>query len=361
MIPHTKSTKRNITKRKLGKRNITKRRNGKRKTHNIYKQFDKHKELLIFDLDDTLIFSQEIYNNFDEFECNEYKESRFPFKSIYFVYNDNRNIFIVYVRPYVIQLLKYCFDNFQVAFWSSAELPYVRHIVNELLRMCGKNVHDICFAWGRSKLRKPCFQDAFSDKLIHEHHTTTNMSFHKRLDLVTNRFSNNVILFDNLPDHIILNDRKYCVYIPPYHFLNHQDTVMLQLLELIQKKKRNTKINGYHLRSIEDTSQLNNGQHYNTPYLQDSTGIMYRCDIKYLTSGQKVRVVNQENDRLVIGTVKKQPKFGQHSVLVEIEHHPKYSREGIHQLKKEHGETKITKKITKSIPIHNVVEILMKK
>eukprot|EP00252_Welwitschia_mirabilis_P011068 TRINITY_DN2488_c0_g2_i9.p1 TRINITY_DN2488_c0_g2~~TRINITY_DN2488_c0_g2_i9.p1 ORF type:complete len:308 (-),score=44.42 TRINITY_DN2488_c0_g2_i9:373-1296(-) len=60
----------------------------------------------------------------------------------------------VYKRPYCEDFLKYCFENFDVAIWSSAMKPNVDPIVSLVL---GDSRNKLCFCWYQSE----CTQTGF--------------------------------------------------------------------------------------------------------------------------------------------------------------------------------------------------------
>ena len=94
--------------------------------------------VLIFDLDETLLDSSNLYNdtivtmptkkNNYVFTKKELEETlyvqRFPTHSIAFL-NDTKDR-LIYLRPHLLEFLTFCFDHFNVAFWSNGEHTHVK-------------------------------------------------------------------------------------------------------------------------------------------------------------------------------------------------------------------------------------------
>lgn len=88
---------------------------------------DSGKPLLIFDLDETLIFaSREVLERDADFTFDEYH---------------------IYKRPYLNEFLINLYEHFSLAVWSSAGDEYVEHIVSQIK----PESIDFEFVWGYSK------------------------------------------------------------------------------------------------------------------------------------------------------------------------------------------------------------------
>ncbi len=85
------------------------------------------KKLIILDIDETLIFSTE---NLLEYEPD------FSFGQ-----------FHTYKRPFLKEFLEFCFENFEVAVWTSATESYAAEIINQIF---SKDQH-LSFFWTRSR------------------------------------------------------------------------------------------------------------------------------------------------------------------------------------------------------------------
>ncbi len=79
--------------------------------------------LLILDIDETLIHT--------EMEPKKYNinESDYNFD---FKFEDKEDFFFTKKRPYLDQFIKYAFDNFEVAIWTSATKPYAESILDNI-------------------------------------------------------------------------------------------------------------------------------------------------------------------------------------------------------------------------------------
>ena len=83
---------------------------------------------IIFDLDETLINSVHLDNNETILmkTTNRYTE-------VYLINVGKNNNFLVNCRSYSSLLLKYCFKNFNVGFWTAGTIDYGKKIIKRLL------------------------------------------------------------------------------------------------------------------------------------------------------------------------------------------------------------------------------------
>ncbi|MEP7037589.1 MAG: HAD family hydrolase [Acidobacteriota bacterium] len=72
-----------------------------------------NEQLLILDLDETLIYSSETP-----------LEREFDFRV---------GVFHTYKRPYLKEFLEFCFENFSVAVWTSSTRNYAKNIIKNIL------------------------------------------------------------------------------------------------------------------------------------------------------------------------------------------------------------------------------------
>ena len=85
------------------------------------------KKLLILDLDETLIYAtEEKLDREPDFIVGQY---------------------FVYKRPFVELFLKFCFENFEVAVWTTATKSYAEEILKEIL----KDNQTLKFLWTRER------------------------------------------------------------------------------------------------------------------------------------------------------------------------------------------------------------------
>lgn len=223
-----------------------------------------NRSTLIFDLDHTLIHSQFVATSNLSFPTkeNHYKwpstvlysevlhQSRLPNHSQFFIINFKREpeeYGIVYVRPHVLPFLAFCFEHFNVAFWSTGTKDYVHSIVLHLLCALHKQPSEIAFAWARTKVdsssAEPRFIDVFTEQLIGQNGMVNNTtSFYKDMHYVFSRFPRlsrqHTILIDNLPTHSVANVDNCILILPPFSYLNTHDNVLHHFLELLQKLRK---------------------------------------------------------------------------------------------------------------------------
>lgn len=284
-----------------------------------YCKFDKRRCTVIFDLDETLIDARSVKNT-----TTDMTRATFPSHGEFFIMKLNLNKdYMVFIRPYTIELLIHCFHYFNVAFWSSGEHSYVKTVVEHLMGFCKRDISDLCFAWGRSDTGTT-FTDAFTSKTIPDALKMGNNNYHKNLQTVFKLFPtcnpSSTFLFDNLPTHSLFNSPNNIVYVPPYAFQNHNDTILRNLLEIIRGKQykewkipnkleipfrsllieelvahkgKCIHISKEDFKIFERRSPTNDNTYYSSGYI--SSNIMGRTiDTSFLTKGRRVIIVDSE-------------------------------------------------------------------
>lgn len=347
---------------------------GKGTRHNPYKPIERGRTTVVFDLDHTLMDANGLgMHTYDGEVDNKYtaKPQTYPTHSllsdvlVFKVINHDgktkkrgsarnakqENVVVsvlnIHFRPYVVDLLKYCLEHFNVAFWSSASTHYVRKVVQRLTRLCGKTEEDICFAWGRDVYRRPRFADAFTGALIKERPSEKeNTDFRKSMYQVWDTYPsvdrNHLILFDNLPSHMVANERENHVYVPPFSYLNANDTILRKLLDIIRKKMfgpqngergkgKRSQMTSSDLRAIEGASPLNKRESMSHGYLTLNSGFT-RPDVSTLPKGEEVAVFYPEADEVLPAVICKQPKQGENYAWVEVHYAKRHSEHGINDL-----------------------------
>lgn len=125
------------------------------------------RKLLILDIDETLIYASEkpLSRNSDFVVGNRY---------------------FVYKRPFVESFLKWCFENFEVAVWTSATDDYAAEIVAEIFP---QSETELSFLWSRQR----CTQsfDFESGETVWEKKLTKLRRRNYKLE--------NVIVVDDMP------------------------------------------------------------------------------------------------------------------------------------------------------------------
>ena len=179
-----------------------------------YNPPDTKRATLLFDLDHTLV---EVQNQTHE-RCvtmptaaTGYKFSgvntpaptfdRFPAHGLYSTIPDLQDATfaqsIVHYRPHIVPFLRFCFEHFNVGFWSTAAAVNVHHIALNLLRLVNRQPADLLCVWAkrnipRSSNRLP--EDVkFIDALTNEElqpptHGVRVTGNHKDLHYVYDRF-----------------------------------------------------------------------------------------------------------------------------------------------------------------------------
>jgi hypothetical protein len=152
---------------------------------------------------------------------------------------------LVHYRPGVEPFLRFCFEHFNVGFWSTAGVCNVHHIALNLLRMVDRQPADLMCAWARCNTQEaapttsPKFIDALTNEvLVHPVRGTKVSGNHKDLWYVYERFPGlkrqYITLVDNLPDHAVGNADTGVLWIPPFFYLNCNDTVLSVLLRRLK-------------------------------------------------------------------------------------------------------------------------------
>lgn len=110
------------------------------------------RNLLVLDLDETLIFATE-------------DTLGFPADHNIFGYH-------IYQRPFLVKFLDQCFEMFDVAVWSSASDDYVAQVVEVIF----PKPDQLKFVWGRSRATLPRFVDPYSEWPIDHRHYVKHLS-----------------------------------------------------------------------------------------------------------------------------------------------------------------------------------------
>jgi hypothetical protein len=212
---------------------------------------------IIFDLDETLINTQWFANGermsmptkktkhkWTSFAGAVLVPQRYPRHTSCFL--DTTNTGLIHTRPYVFDLLNFCFEHFNVAFWSTATKGYVRNIVLRLLYAMQRQPSEAMFVWASTRepsAESASFVDVFSGKRINKstrQHPTHDSA--KELGYVFDRFPDlskeHTFLVDNLPTHMVLNNPEHVVYLPPFSYLNADDTILRKVLGMMKTALR---------------------------------------------------------------------------------------------------------------------------
>lgn len=92
-------------------------------------QFNKTKKILVLDVDQTLIQSEYIKGTSKEKVEQKFKKDLEKFENFRVCNNE----YLTFVRPYIRDFIKFCFDHFNVIIWSSATPDYLQEILEYLV------------------------------------------------------------------------------------------------------------------------------------------------------------------------------------------------------------------------------------
>ena len=154
---------------------------------------DFDRNLLILDLDETLIHSTETELEYSA----EFKVDRY----------------YVYPRPHLQPFLKFCFENFQVAVWTASTIDYAQPIIDRIF----PNPEHLAFLWSNDRCT------------LKFNWQTGEYQFIKDLKKVTKRgYPLAKILFvDDRPENLV---RQYSNLIQVKPFLGDRHDIELQFL-----------------------------------------------------------------------------------------------------------------------------------
>ncbi len=130
------------------------------------------KKLIILDIDETLLYST--YENLD-------REPDFLFKE--------RKVFL---RPNCIQFIDYCFENFDVAIWTSSKSVYAKFVLTKML----KDISKFKFIWTRKNCEKRVIDNGFSNEIVYV----------KNINNIVGYTKNNILFIDDTPQNIFPTD-----------------------------------------------------------------------------------------------------------------------------------------------------------
>jgi len=188
---------------------------------------------IIFDLDQTLI--QSIFN----FDVN----IKVPKNTHSVKLNLKDEQFILFFRRHVNDLLNYCFDNFNVGFWSVGNVGYVNTVLDNLISEKHKNKINLILARLDIKKTHCIYQNQLTKKKYkvnrYNYQTVKSLDLlfeHKDFKHIFKK--KNTILIDDSAYNISVN--KYnSIQIPQFCY-NKQDNILLELIKWF-KKIKNTK------------------------------------------------------------------------------------------------------------------------
>jgi len=175
-------------------------------------RFDKTKKILVLDIDQTLIQSEYIKGKSQEKVEQQFKKELERFENFKVCNNE----YLTFVRPYIRDFIKFCFEHFNVVIWSSATLDYLQEILEYL-------VYPIDYPL-QVFSRIDCYRD--------------NLHYVKHLELIKN-------IYDVTADDIIVVDDQVSPYpskfenvlqIPAFFIYSSDTEKQKTILSIMQDK-----------------------------------------------------------------------------------------------------------------------------
>lgn len=171
---------------------------------------------IIFDLDETLIYSLE-YSLINKFDAS------FPYFEIK-NFENNKIEYKTFIRPFTFELLNWVGENAKMSFWSSGEKSYVLDIIKNLVK-------------DQSKIFSIFWRD-------HCEMCEKDTGYIKKIDWIVEKIPEmgnygEIILIDDLDENIQSNF-PHTIQVPQFDLENEQDysndTTLFQVLNVLQNK-----------------------------------------------------------------------------------------------------------------------------
>jgi hypothetical protein len=202
---------------------------------------------IIFDLDDTLIQTPN-YN----FSNGATHTMNLPEVCNIGIINTRKCTSITYLRPYLKELLEYCYDNFNVSFWTAGNYFYCIEILKIILTEEQYEKTKIVLSrWDHTHLIEIKSNLTYTNEnlnILHFKPLRLLYENYKNLNFTDN---NTIIIDDNI--YICDFNKKNSINIIKFDRFNNNDIALLELLEWLKKGDfRDKKINF----NIEDNSFL---------------------------------------------------------------------------------------------------------
>jgi len=191
---------------------------------------------IIFDLDETLIQTPDI-----DLGNNKSNILNFPNIANVGIISSGEMKTITYLRPYLKELLDYCYENFNVGFWTAANYYYCIEVLKIILTEEQYDKTKVILA-------RLDYENIIEIKQnIKYTNENLNILNFKPMELLFNNYSNLNFKIDNT---VLIDDNmSVCEYnkfntikINKFNRFNINDNALLQLLEWLKNGKYNTKI-----------------------------------------------------------------------------------------------------------------------
>ncbi|KAK6145585.1 hypothetical protein DH2020_022405 [Rehmannia glutinosa] len=123
--------------------------------------------------------------------------------------------FLVFKRPFCTEFLKFCFERFDVALWSSAREHNIDGVLSEIT---GGMRNKFVFVWGQEE----CTDYGFH--CLHKEEKPLFLKEMKDLWEIKPQYSaSNTLLIDDEPHKALLNPPNTAIFPQPYQKHNNQD------------------------------------------------------------------------------------------------------------------------------------------
>lgn len=177
---------------------------------------------IIFDLDETLISTLLLkFGNGERYKLHMTDISNIGILTI------NNACHITFIRPFLDELFEYCYENFNVSFWTAGSYLYCKEVIRIILNEDQYNKTKLIL----SKYNHTSIIDMKSKQILNDNEMNINC---KSLNLLYNsncNFNNNNTLI--VDDNIFVCDfnNENSIRMLPYDRLNKNDTALNQLIE----------------------------------------------------------------------------------------------------------------------------------
>jgi hypothetical protein len=227
---------------------------------------ENYKLNLIFDIDETLIQS---HHNESGILYSYDKGDMMMGKS-------RNGEFLIYLRPYLRQLLDFCYKYFNISYWTSGETDYAKSILKNILSKSQYKKTKMILARVDQNEFKDCKTDKNYVINLHNDYIGKPLDYlwdHPDFRYIFNR--NNTVIIDDNPLNIALNQHN-SIFIYPWCRFNKKDRKLKALIKLLKQHKKAktvkdikpytlhiprklsiTEVNAYQCREINDKENIN--------------------------------------------------------------------------------------------------------
>lgn len=227
--------------------------------------------------------------------------------------------FLCFKRKQLTIFLRYCFNHFNVGFWSSGETIYVENILKTIL-LPEEYKKCICIV-SRDKMDEDAIY--FKDKVNNKRFKIENVNktVVKKLSYIYNNkiTSENTLLLDDNTGNKALNCRN-TILLPAYEYNINNDDCLFILIEQLEKIKNKKTIHTLDINKVEDllfrNYKLNDKYTYivknynkkDSVQINDDNIQAYNNDIMILESNKnnyKIMYVDDKTKKIITTTIGK--------------------------------------------------------